>query len=222
MDDDDEMEGDDDDEDSGGFGSGPNPLCDESDETLAGMIMQFAPREKRNIAYAVVDAFIARLQKLRQKVEKERERNDDNRVDPAALRKIVSEAVAKVVEEKVAKAVEEVRNEVQEVRREIQQKGGAPKAPAATAARARSWAAVAAGEAELPAKRIPGRLNKEILVRGSAVPALTRRSPQEIVQAVNGVSTKKGAIAARKFPSGDVIVTFQDAETKNWHSANGG
>jgi hypothetical protein len=121
----------------------------------------------------------------------------------------------------VAKAVEEVRNEVQEVRREVQRKGGAPTAPAATTARARSWATVAAGEAELPAKRIPGRLNREILVRGSAVPALTRRSPQEIVQAVNGVSEKKGAIAARKLPSGDVIVTFQDTEMKNWHSANG-
>jgi hypothetical protein len=222
-DDDDEMDGDEieDDEDGSEFGNGPNPMYDESDDTLAAMIMQFAPKEKQAIAYAVADAFITRLQQLRQKVEKEREKNDNNRVDPAALRKIVSEAVAKVVEEKVARAVEEVRKKVQEVRREVQEKGGALAAPTATAARARTWAAVAAGEAEHPAKRIPGRLNKEILVRGSAVPALTRRSPQEIVQAVNGVSTKKGAIAARKLPSGDVIVTFQDAETKNWHSANG-
>jgi hypothetical protein len=39
---------------------------------------------------------------------------------------------------------------------------------------------------------------------------------------VNGVSGKKGAIAARKLPSGDVIVTFQDTKTKDWHTTNGG
>ncbi|KAK3330274.1 hypothetical protein B0H66DRAFT_635334 [Apodospora peruviana] len=205
-DDDEEMEADDNsdnDEDSDDFAGGPNPLSDESDEMLAGMIMEFAPNKKQAIAYAVADAFITRLQKPRQQVEieKERDKNSNNWVDLAALQKIVSEAVAKAVEEKVTKAIEEVRKEVQE---------------------ARSWVAVATVEPELPTKRIPGRLNKEILVRGSAEPALTRRSPQEIVQAVNGVSKKKGAIAARKLPSGDVIVTFQDIETKNWHSENGG
>ncbi|KAK4119377.1 hypothetical protein N657DRAFT_684466 [Parathielavia appendiculata] len=101
-DEDDEMDGDetDDDEDGGEFGNGPNPMYDESDDTLAAMIMQFASTEKQAIAYPVADAFITRLQQLRQKVEKEREKNHNNRVDPAALRKIVSEAVAKVVEEK--------------------------------------------------------------------------------------------------------------------------
>jgi len=92
--------------------------------------------------------------------------------------------------------------------KEAQRKGWSPATPGAAPAQARLWAVVAAGKPELPAKRIPKRLNKEILVRGSAGPALTRRSPQEIVQAVNRVSKKKGAIAARKLPSGDVIVTF--------------
>ncbi|KAK4121013.1 hypothetical protein N657DRAFT_692554 [Parathielavia appendiculata] len=72
------------------------------------------------------------------KVEKEREKNNNNWVDPAALRKIVLEAIAKVFEEKVAKAMEEACKEVQEVRREVQEKGGAPAAPAATTAQARS------------------------------------------------------------------------------------
>jgi hypothetical protein len=91
--------------------------------------------------------------------------------------------------------------------------------PATTVAR--SWAAVVAGKGEL-SKIIPGRLNKEILVRGSTEPSLTRRSPQGIVQTVNGIFERKGAIAAPKLPSGDVIVTFQDAETNGWYAKNGG
>ena len=34
---------------------------------------------------------------------------------------------------------------------------------------------------------------------------------------MNGASEKKGAVAARKLPSGDVVVTFQDGRTKDWH-----
>jgi hypothetical protein len=60
------------------------------------------------------------------------------------------------------------------------------------------------------------------LVRGSTEPSLIRRSPQEVVQVVNGVSGKKGAIAARRLPSGDVIVTFKDTEAKEWHEKNRG
>jgi len=74
-----------------------------------------------------------------------------------------------------------------------------------------------AGEGDLPARIIPGRLVKEVLIRGATEPALVRRSPQEIIQAVNTASEKKGAIAARKLPSGDVVVTFQDSKIKEWH-----
>ena len=77
-----------------------------------------------------------------------------------------------------------------------------------------------AGEGELLKKIIPRRLVKEILIRGSAEPALTRRLPCEIIQAVNSVSEKKGAIAACKLPSGDVILTFQNVGTKEWHTRN--
>jgi hypothetical protein len=115
----------------------------------------------------------------------------------------------------------EVRKDMQKVWKEAQaQKKKETPTPAAAAAR--SWAAVVAGEGELPKKIIPGRLIREVLVRGSTEPALARRSPQEIVQAVNNVSERKGAIAARKLPSGDVIITFQDAGTKEWHTKNGG
>ena len=79
-----------------------------------------------------------------------------------------------------------------------------------------------AGEGELPKKIIPRRLVKEMLIRGSAEPALVRRSPCEIDQAVNSTSEKKGAIAARKLLSGDIILTFQDVGIKEWHTRNTG
>ena len=49
---------------------------------------------------------------------------------------------------------------------------------------------------------------------------LAKRTPVEIIQAINNASTKKGAIAARKLPSGDIVVTFSDQATKEWHTKN--
>ena len=49
---------------------------------------------------------------------------------------------------------------------------------------------------------------------------LAKRSPVEIIQAINNTSVKKGAIAARKLPSGDIVVTFSDQTTKEWHTKN--
>ncbi|KAK0737078.1 hypothetical protein B0T21DRAFT_287658, partial [Apiosordaria backusii] len=85
---------------------------------------------------------------------------------------------------------------------------------------ARTWVTVVAEE---PLKKvIPGRLGKEVLVRRSTEAALVRRSYQEIVQAVNGASKRKRAVAVRKLPSRDVIITFQDTKTKDWHTGNTG
>jgi hypothetical protein len=50
---------------------------------------------------------------------------------------------------------------------------------------------------------------------------LAKRTPAEIIQAINQASTKKGAIAARKLPSGDTVVTFNDPATKEWHNRYG-
>ena len=91
-----------------------------------------------------------------------------------------------------------------------------------------SWAAVAAHGAapsqpqpNTPTKIVPTRINKEILVRGRGMPAdLAKRTPQETIQAINRVSIKKGAVAARRLPSGDTIVTFQNAGARDWHSMN--
>ena len=92
----------------------------------------------------------------------------------------------------------------------------------------RSWATVASQgsnhtqtQATAPAKIVPSRLSKEILVKGKGMPAdLARRTPQEIIQAINHASMKKGAVAARKLPSGDTVVTFQGTMTRDWHSTN--
>lgn len=89
----------------------------------------------------------------------------------------------------------------------------------------KSWTAVAAQETQVqttpPTKAVPSRINKEILIKGKGMPAdLADRTPQEIIQAVNQVSTKKGAIAARKLPSGDTIITFNEVASRDWHSTN--
>ncbi|KAJ4288895.1 hypothetical protein N0V88_007228 [Collariella sp. IMI 366227] len=224
---DDEME--DGDEMGGEDGNGINPLHDESDETLAGIIVRLAEEPNDMVAQLAADEMMTRLRRLRQKVQNgKRGVGDDEGMDTATLHQTLVNTVAEAVGQGIEKAVEEVRKEMQEVQKELQevrrelqaQKKKEASIPATTAAR--SWAAVVAGEGELPKKIIPGRLNKEILVRGSTEPSLTRRSPQEIIRAVNGISEKKGAIAARKLPSGDVIVTFHDAETKEWHAKNGG
>jgi hypothetical protein len=49
---------------------------------------------------------------------------------------------------------------------------------------------------------------------------LAKRTPAEIIQVINQASAKKGAIAARKLLSGDIVVTFSDPTTKEWHNQN--
>lgn len=72
-------------------------------------------------------------------------------------------------------------------------------------------------------KIVPARVNKEILVRARETPAdLANRTPKKTIQAVNQASLKKGAIAARRIPSGDTIITFQSVTARDWHSTNTG
>ena len=57
---------------------------------------------------------------------------------------------------------------------------------------------------------IPERRNKEILVKAPGQPeALARRTAAEVIQAVNLSAGKNEAIAARRLPSGDTVVTFK-------------
>ena len=100
--------------------------------------------------------------------------------------------------------------------------------PSRTTQPTRTWADIARGTTATipsilnqPAKVIPAKLNREILVKGNDLPPnLSKRNPQEIIQAVNQASSKKGAIAARKLPSGDTVITFTDPTTRDWHSSN--
>ena len=106
----------------------------------------------------------------------------------------------------------------------VQAAVGANQGTAQGTAQGRSWAIVASGglgqslQAQ-PTRAIPQRANRELLVRGvDLLVDFVKRSPAEIVQAINQALTKQGAITARKLPSGDVVVTFNDPTTKNWHS----
>ena len=58
-------------------------------------------------------------------------------------------------------------------------------------------------------KPIPARHDSELLIRNRGAPEqITKRSPPEIVQAVNNALPEPAAIAARKLPSGDTAVVF--------------
>jgi hypothetical protein len=98
---------------------------------------------------------------------------------------------------------------------------GPSQGPSQGATQGQSWAIVAAqptqpNQPTQPTKTIPHRINREILVRGASIPAdLVKRTPVEIIQAVNQASAKKGAIAAQKLPSGDTVVTFSNPTTKD-------
>lgn len=92
--------------------------------------------------------------------------------------------------------------------------------PSPAAVQGRTWATIAAQPSQ-PAKAIPQRISRKTLIRGADLPAdLAKRTPAEIIQAINQASTRKGAIAARKLPSNDVVVTFNDPTTKEWHTRN--
>ncbi|KAK3312120.1 hypothetical protein B0H66DRAFT_570101, partial [Apodospora peruviana] len=85
----------------------------------------------------------------------------------------------------------------------------------------RSWAAVASQGPTHSQAQPTTAIKIDILVRGKGMPTdLAKRTPQEIIQAVNQASTKKGAVAARKLPSGDTVITFQGMTTRDWYSTN--
>lgn len=91
----------------------------------------------------------------------------------------------------------------------------------------RTWADIAKGVTtpapNQPAKVIPARLSREILIKGNDIPSdLAKRNALEAVQAINQASSGKGAVAARKLPSGDTVIMFADPATRDWHSSNKG
>jgi hypothetical protein len=62
---------------------------------------------------------------------------------------------------------------------------------------------------------IPERRTRELRIRNESLPEdLARRSAVEVVAAVNTAIGTKDAVATRRLPSGDVILTFQDTIPK--------
>jgi hypothetical protein len=62
---------------------------------------------------------------------------------------------------------------------------------------------------------IPERRTRELLIRNRNPPEdLARHSAVEVVAAVNTVIGTNDAVATRRLPSGDVILTFQDTIPK--------
>jgi hypothetical protein len=70
-------------------------------------------------------------------------------------------------------------------------------------------------------RTVPARHLREIVIQAAnASDDLQKRTAKDIVAAINTASTKKGAIAARRLPSGDTIITFHEEEMKTWHAEN--
>lgn len=95
----------------------------------------------------------------------------------------------------------------------------------------RTWADIATGlqgttfrpgaSQSPPRKAVPKRASREVLIRSNNLPAdLAKRTPAEITQAVNQATGQPEAIAARKLPSGDTVVTFRDQAARERHSQN--
>lgn len=193
---------------SGGDSSRPNLPSEKTIRGLINTLVGFAGLEEKGAAQAVARELSQACQALRRATAAA---NDVGSFPSLPnLRKVIAE---------------EVKAAVAEAQKTAPIPASAPAAPTG-----RTWAAVAGTTATLaqpavPKKVVPARLSREVLVKAREAPAdLAKRTPQEIVQAVNAVSAKKGAVAARRLPSGDIVVTFQDAATKDWHTvpANSG
>ena len=166
-----------------------------------------AQRPQQHPAKALLQSLVALVPENQQAVaqdlakEVHRSYTAPGRSDDASLKKVV---------------IEGVREALAGLPSPLQQPKQAKQAP--------TWATVAAAVAApavVPTTAPPTRLGREVLIRGAGLQAsLARRTPYEIVQAVNTASVTKGAIAARKLPSGDVVVTFCNDQVKQWHSTN--
>jgi hypothetical protein len=82
----------------------------------------------------------------------------------------------------------------------------------------RTWATVAAkglrgtseGAAYAPKMVIPERRTREIVIQAREQSAdLAKRTPAQVVEAVNRAMGGNSAVAARRLPSGDTVLTFQ-------------
>lgn len=189
----------------------------DDEEYLLGSIVELTPQEREPEICLIIAELSKRIRQMRKQIEelkesnrKSQEKTLDNRSSLQGLQDL-QRTIAEVVAKEVKKAIAEERKEA------------AAKAKTA----APTWAAVAQGQGSAPGtsplsaptKVIPARLGREMLIKGGGMPAdLARRTPQEMVQGINAVSEKKGAVAARRLPSGDVVVTFQDTKTKEWHA----
>ena len=151
---DEEMEDSDDDQ---------RPLQDQSDESLAGAILEMAEKPNAALAFVVANEMMMRFRELRKRA------HGGKKAEESSKGLMIAENVAKVVKREVEKALAEVREDMQKVWKEVQEQKK-KETPAPAAAAARSWATVLAGEGEPPKKIIPGRLAREILVRGSTEP----------------------------------------------------
>ncbi|KAG6083839.1 hypothetical protein E4U15_001834 [Claviceps sp. LM218 group G6] len=99
---------------------------------------------------------------------------------------------------------------------------GPRKAPKGPPKGGTTWASIAArgapgpsGSYNPPPMAVPSRLHREVLIKGTSINSnVSGRSPGEIVKAVNAAIKTDTAVAARRLPSGDTLVTFRDSTSR--------
>ncbi len=63
---------------------------------------------------------------------------------------------------------------------------------------------------------VPARNAREVIVRAKdATPDIRNRAAKDTLEAINKAIGSDAAVAARKMPSGDIVVTFRDAAEKH-------
>ena len=170
---------------------------------LLDQLIELVPEDQKGQARSIAKEVIMATQAAKS-TPKEGGNKGTTSHDWEEMRKLVVEEAGKAA----ATAVKELLSEVKK-----------------TSGTGATWSAVAARGAaavgqqqDVPRKVIPARQSQEILIRGYEMPPnLAKRTPQETVQAINTASAQKGAVAARALPSGDVVVTFRDEVTRDWH-----
>ncbi|KAK8013598.1 hypothetical protein PG991_009191 [Apiospora marii] len=123
--------------------------------------------------------------------------DDDNApVTRGELRKIVGEAIAQATQDPKA----------------VQTKSWAQVASAPRGSDPAAWQ---------PKVIVPARRNREVVIKSvDQSNDIQKRRPADIVQSVNTAIGHSEAIAARKLPSGDIVLTFKDEAKK--HAENNG
>jgi polyhydroxyalkanoate synthesis regulator phasin len=159
-------------------------LKDEFEELAAYLAREKAPKRVRNALKRIHDAYEERAQK--------QTTTDAIQSLQEAIRKLKAQIEAKPTGIDATK----------------------PQGTSYAAAAQRGAAVAAQGNAE-PTKPVPARHKREIIVsKGEETPEQARRAGKEIIEQLNSMEMEGEVVAVRHLPSGDIVLTTDDEQTR--------